>query len=104
MDRVQQGLHGAGQAVSDTGRPTSGGIGLSGALFVLFVALRLTDHIDWEWYWVASPLWIPLAGIMAVIGVVAVISPVVWAVGTVYEGVAQRRRLTRMAKAAREQS
>jgi len=39
---------------------SSGGIGLCGALFVLFVALRLTEHIDWAWYWVAAPLWMPL--------------------------------------------
>ncbi len=37
-----------------------GGIGLGGALFVLFLGLRLTDHIDWKWYWVAAPLWMPL--------------------------------------------
>lgn len=47
----------------------SGGIGLCGALFIVFVVLRLTDHIDWAWYWVASPLWLPitvaLAGILA---------------------------------------
>jgi hypothetical protein len=40
-------------------------IGLSGALFLLFIGLRLTDHIDWAWYWVASPLWMPAAIILA---------------------------------------
>lgn len=39
----------------------SGGIGFAGALFLLFLGLRLTEHIDWAWYWVAAPLWIPLA-------------------------------------------
>jgi uncharacterized protein (DUF983 family) len=38
----------------------SSGIGLSGALFITFVVLRLTDHTDWAWYWVAAPLWVPL--------------------------------------------
>lgn len=33
----------------------------TGLLFLLFLALRLTDQIDWAWYWVASPLWMPLA-------------------------------------------
>lgn len=37
------------------------GIGLCGTLFLVFVVLRLTDHIDWTWYWVASPLWVPWA-------------------------------------------
>ena len=47
------------------------GIGLCGAMFLLFLALRLTDHIDWAWYWVAAPLWMPLA-LVAVFFVVLV--------------------------------
>ncbi|MBP5457930.1 MAG: hypothetical protein J6Y37_15685 [Paludibacteraceae bacterium] len=27
-------------------------------LTVLFVGLKLTDNIDWSWWWVLSPLWI----------------------------------------------
>ena len=38
----------------------SNGIGLSGLLFVIFLVLKLTDNIDWSWWWVTSPLWIPL--------------------------------------------
>lgn len=37
----------------------NGGMSLGGVLFVVFLVLRLTDNIDWAWYWVASPLWIP---------------------------------------------
>lgn len=48
----------------------STGIGLSGAMFLLFLALRLTDHIGWAWYWIAAPLWMPLG---LVIGVVAIV-------------------------------
>jgi len=39
----------------------SGGIGMGGALFLLFLGLKLTGHIDWSWWWVTSPLWIPFA-------------------------------------------
>lgn len=39
----------------------SGGIGIGGALLVLFVGLKLTGFIDWSWWWVLSPAWIPLA-------------------------------------------
>jgi hypothetical protein len=42
------------------------GIGLSGAMFLLFLGLRLTDHIDWAWYWVAAPLWMPVALVLAI--------------------------------------
>ena len=34
---------------------------LSTALTVLFVGLKLTEHIDWSWGWVTSPAAISLA-------------------------------------------
>ena len=41
---------------------------LSTLLTVLFVGLKLTNHIDWSWWWVLSPLWISLAiGILVVL-------------------------------------
>jgi hypothetical protein len=42
------------------------GPGLGGLLTVLFVALKLTNHIDWSWLWVLSPLWIPWAIIFSI--------------------------------------
>ena len=37
----------------------NGGISFSGALFLVFLILKLTDNIDWSWWWVTSPIWIP---------------------------------------------
>jgi fatty acid desaturase len=37
------------------------GISFLGALTLLFIALKLTGHIAWSWWWVLSPLWIPFA-------------------------------------------
>lgn len=37
------------------------GIGLTGVLFVVFLVLKLTGNIDWSWWWITSPLWIPIA-------------------------------------------
>lgn len=28
-------------------------------LFLVFMVLKLLDKIDWSWFWVTSPLWIP---------------------------------------------
>lgn len=28
-------------------------------LTILFIALKLTGYIDWSWWWILSPLWIP---------------------------------------------
>ena len=42
-----------------------GGIGICGALFIVFLVLKLTGHITWSWLWVFCPLWAP-----AVVGVI----------------------------------
>ena len=30
-------------------------------LLAAFIVLKLTGVIDWSWWWVLAPLWIPLA-------------------------------------------
>ena len=30
-------------------------------LLVVFIVLKLTGVITWSWWWILSPLWIPLA-------------------------------------------
>lgn len=29
-------------------------------LFIVFLVLKLTGNINWSWWWVFSPIWIPL--------------------------------------------
>lgn len=45
---------------------SSGGIGFIGMLTILFVGLKLTDVIDWSWFWVLSPV-LFVSGFMFVI-------------------------------------
>jgi hypothetical protein len=49
---------------------TSGGIGIGMILFLIFMTLKLTNNIDWSWWWVTAPLWIPLI-ILGVVGLIA---------------------------------
>lgn len=51
---------------------SSSGIGFTGLLTILFIALKLTGVISWSWWWVLSPLWIGLA-LIAVILIVAIL-------------------------------
>ena len=30
---------------------------IGGVLFLILAALKLTDVIDWSWWWVTMPLW-----------------------------------------------
>lgn len=36
-------------------------VSLPTLLTVLFVGLKLTGYIEWSWWWVLSPQWIPIA-------------------------------------------
>ena len=47
--------------MSSSSSSSSGGIGFTGLLTVLFVGLKLTGHITWSWWWVLSPIWISLS-------------------------------------------
>lgn len=38
----------------------SQGGGLSTILLVVFIVLKLCGVIQWSWWWVLSPFWIPL--------------------------------------------
>jgi hypothetical protein len=44
----------------------SSGIGFTGLLTILFVGLKLTGFIDWSWWWVLAPSWIPLALVLLI--------------------------------------
>mgnify|MGYP006300866841 CR=1 FL=1 len=39
----------------------SGGIGVPGFMFLIFLTLKLTGNITWSWWWVTAPLWIPIS-------------------------------------------
>ena len=46
--------------MSDNNKTTYS-IGVLDLLLVVFVVLKLCKVIAWSWWWVLSPLWIPLA-------------------------------------------
>ena len=41
-------------------------------IFVVFLTLKLSNVIDWSWWWVTAPLWLPVALVIAVIGVISI--------------------------------
>ena len=56
---------------------TNGGIGFLGALTILFIAFKLTHIIDWSWWWVLAPLWIPAAVVLGIISIAAIVISIV---------------------------
>ena len=42
------------------------GMGFTSFLLLLFIALKLCHIIDWSWWWVLSPIWVPLVFVAVV--------------------------------------
>ena len=36
------------------------GMSFGGTLALIFIVLKLTDNIDWNWIWVSSPIWLTI--------------------------------------------
>lgn len=51
---------------SNNNNTATGGIGFCGLLAIVFIVLKLIGKIDWSWWWVLAPLWIPVAIVIAV--------------------------------------
>lgn len=52
----------------------SSGIGFLGMLAIVFIALKLGEVgvvAGWSWVWVLSPLWLPLAVVLAILVICA---------------------------------
>ncbi len=50
--------------MSDKSSGVSSGIGFPGLLTVAFIVLKLCGVITWSWWWVWSPLWIGVVGVV----------------------------------------
>ena len=58
----------------------SGGISFLGLLAIVFITLKLVGIsavATWSWWWVVSPLWIPLAIALAVFVVIMIFAGLV---------------------------
>ena len=59
----------------------SGGIGFLPALCLIFITLKLCKVIDWSWWWVLAPIWIPFALLFILILIIAI----VWGVASLFK-------------------
>ena len=58
--------------MSDNASSGSSGLGLPMVLFLIFLVLKLCDVIAWSWWWVSSPLWIPVALLIVILILAAI--------------------------------
>ena len=59
--------------MSDNKSTTSSGIGLSGLLAILFIALKLTGVITWSWLQVLAPIWIPFVIVVFILIIAGIV-------------------------------
>ena len=58
---------------SNSSSSSSGGIGFTGALTILFIGLKLCNVIHWSWWWVLSPIWISMSIVILIIAILAIL-------------------------------
>ena len=63
--------------MSNTTNTSGSGVGFGSLLTLLFIGLKLGHVIDWSWWWVLCPLWIPVAIFGAFFMMIIVIGVVV---------------------------
>ena len=59
--------------MSDNKTTASSGIGFSGLLAILFIALKLTGVITWSWLWVLAPIWITFIFVVFILIIVGIV-------------------------------
>lgn len=60
--------------MSSSSSSSGGGISFTGLLTIVFITLKLTDNIDWSWWWVLSPIWITAGVVVASLAAVVAIA------------------------------
>ena len=58
------------------GSSSSGGIGFCGLLAIVFITLKLCGVIQWQWYKVLAPLWVPVVAFVLVTIIIFVVNVV----------------------------
>ena len=59
---------------NNNNKTTSGGIGFTGLLLLVFITLKLCKVIDWSWIWVLSPLWIGFIVIVLIVLIIVLLN------------------------------
>ena len=56
------------------------GIGLGTVLFLIFLTLKLAEVgqvATWSWWWIASPLWIPIVLVLGIAVIALILAGIV---------------------------
>ena len=62
--------------MTDNNNARSGGIGFFGLLGIVFITLKLCGVIDWEWWLVLAPIWVPVLVVFVVVFIITLVDAV----------------------------
>lgn len=40
-------------------------------MFLMFLGLKISGLIDWSWWWIFAPIWVPIAILLGILGILA---------------------------------
>ena len=60
--------------MSDNKEVTVKTIGFPSLLLLSFIILKLCNVITWSWWWVLSPVWLPIAISVVVFGIILLLT------------------------------
>jgi hypothetical protein len=64
----------------DNKKVSGNGIGLGTVLFLIFLTLKLAEVgqvATWSWWWITSPLWIPIVLVLGIAVIALILAGIV---------------------------
>ncbi len=61
---------------AEEGSNNTGGVSFLGLLAIVFIVMKLMGYITWSWLWVLAPLWMPLAIVLMIVAIAALLSSI----------------------------
>ena len=61
------------------------GLNVFSILFIVFLVLKLTNNIDWSWWWVTAPLWIPAGIVLLVVAIAGLVIAIMQIINKMFE-------------------
>ena len=65
----------------------SKGVTFLDMLFLLFLFLKLAGYVTWSWWWVTSPLWMPIVIVLGILLIFFTVLGVAWIISKLFRGV-----------------
>ena len=64
----------------DNKKASGNGIGIGTVLFLIFLTLKLAEIgqvATWSWWWITSPLWIPIVLVLGIAAIALILAGIV---------------------------